>query len=190
MPIPIKRMFATLGVRDLDGARLKFLKHLDKTAQTARDERSQELLAYVSDNRWVADCPDCAGGIAADPTIPEGWCFDCAGVFSITAPGDYEEAEFVLRHRPARNRHWSPLTETVLDLRLENAVNGFITPGSVEVIEANLHKIKMLPQPDLTRVEQLAQATHRLKTGELVSGTEAAELEGGPPRLPTTPGSE
>lgn len=80
------------------------------------------LVATVNHNRWVADCPNCAAGIALDPDAPDfGACFSCRRVYSAVAwPPDRAAIEEALEPRPWKNRNWVP-SETVEDLLDENA---------------------------------------------------------------------
>jgi hypothetical protein len=88
----------------------------------------KKLHAYVSDGRWVAECPECGGGVALWQENPEACCLDCATVYSkIGWPHEREimEAERVLAARPTNQLHWrSHEGETVEDLKIENIVRG------------------------------------------------------------------
>jgi hypothetical protein len=88
----------------------------------------KKLHAYVSDGRWVADCPQCGGGVALWRENPEACCLDCGSVYSkIGWPGEDEvaEAERVLAARPSNQLHWRPHEgDTVEDLKVENLVRG------------------------------------------------------------------
>jgi hypothetical protein len=77
------------------------------------------LTAYVSANRWVADCPNCAAGIAAWAQNPRGCCLGCGLIYTIAFPTGWLEAEKVLLDRAPRYRHWLP-GETVDQLKAEN----------------------------------------------------------------------
>jgi Zn ribbon nucleic-acid-binding protein len=79
------------------------------------------LTAYVSDNRWVANCPECNGGIAAWDENPHGCCLDCGHVYVVKFPKDYKIAEALLLQRPPEHRHWmAHLGEPVANLAAEN----------------------------------------------------------------------
>lgn len=82
--------------------------------------------AYVSDNRWVVDCPRCSGGAAAMPGYPRACCYDCGGIFTVAFPPPRELASGVaaLERRPPGNRHWLPSVESAADLAIENAARG------------------------------------------------------------------
>lgn len=85
---------------------------------------STALVAYVSDGRWVADCPSCNAGIAIHPEWHVAGCFECYTQYQrITVPGQWQDVEVALQPRPLRNQNWLP-HETVSDLRIENAARG------------------------------------------------------------------
>jgi hypothetical protein len=83
------------------------------------------LTAYVSDGRWVADCPDCGAGISVDPEWPLAGCFECFRLFSaLVVPPRWREIEAALEARPKpATRNWLP-RESVADLLVENAAHG------------------------------------------------------------------
>jgi hypothetical protein len=86
-----------------------------------RDQRT--VAAYVNHGRWVADCPECRGGIACWDQLPSGTCPDCGGEYEVKwpAPEVRAAAEAVLLGRAKRwHRNWWPGTETVGWLRTEN----------------------------------------------------------------------
>jgi hypothetical protein len=97
-------------------------------------EDELELVAHVSDSRWVADCP-CGGGIAAWPLHRKGCCLDCGHVFAIKFPPADELPHIVavLEARPdPRTRYFDPRAgEELIDLKAQNAANGivFATPS-------------------------------------------------------------
>lgn len=101
----------------------------------ALEVTGEQTAAYVSDGRWVANCPACNGGIAVWVGMPDGCCYDCGRVWLIVFPAakDVARAEVVLDKRPGGNRHWRPdKGETVDDLKAENAVRGVdFTEGEV-----------------------------------------------------------
>jgi len=79
------------------------------------------VAAYVNHGRWVADCPECGGGVGAWPANLEGACLDCGHVYGVTFPAGCDRAEEILRSRPPQNRHWRPdHGETLTDLATEN----------------------------------------------------------------------
>jgi hypothetical protein len=86
--------------------------------------------AYVSDNRWVADCPEdgCNAGIAAWPGNSTGFCFECGTETSLEFPPDMAAGVAVLELRPPENRHWLLIDgewEAVDDLKAQNLLNGY-----------------------------------------------------------------
>lgn len=83
----------------------------------------ETLDVYVSDNRWVADCPACNGGIACWSENPHGACYDCGRIYRTAFPRNQKQIEAVLLARPARNRHWL-LGETLDMLKAENIEHG------------------------------------------------------------------
>lgn len=97
------------------------------------DATSSTLEAFVSDSRWLADCP-CGGGIASWPEHPHGACLDCGHVYTIRfpAPAELAAAVEVLERRPdPRTRYYDPRAgETVLDLKAENASRAVSFTGS------------------------------------------------------------
>jgi hypothetical protein len=79
--------------------------------------------AYVSADRWVADCPHCSGGIAAWSENPRGACLSCGRIYRIRFPKARRKIETVLAKRRPANRHWL-LGETVDQLAVENLEHG------------------------------------------------------------------
>jgi len=88
-----------------------------KMTPEADDRR---VLAYVSENRWLADCPSCGAGISCWDQNPEACCLGCGRVFVVDWPADKAEAERLLEERAPSARHWLPL-EPVANLEAENA---------------------------------------------------------------------
>lgn len=100
------------------------------------------LQAYVSDNRWVAQCP-CGGGLGVWPEMDKGCCYDCGTVYTISfpSPAVIAEAEAVLDERPEPStRNWRPDAETPADLKAENVTHGFpvtaITEGGQDGLDS------------------------------------------------------
>ena len=78
---------------------------------------------YVSEGRWVGDCPECNGGIACWDQNPHGCCLTCGHMYPIVWHPDTASAAETLEVRPGRNQHWRPhLGETVAILERENAL--------------------------------------------------------------------
>jgi DNA-directed RNA polymerase subunit M/transcription elongation factor TFIIS len=88
--------------------------------------------AYFNHGRWVIDCPNCNGGIRADRDadgnpVPDGGrvtCRDCGHTYKAKFPNGKEQAEQVMAQRPIQNQNWFPDTETLADLKAENALRG------------------------------------------------------------------
>lgn len=118
----------------------------------------QHLTAYVSDGRWVAQCPggpngSCNGGIAAWPEHAYGCCLDCGTVYPIDFPAAHTiaEATEALLARPPENRHWRPDEETPEQLRHENIEHGYTPraePGDwkTELAEKNGISVELVDE--------------------------------------------
>lgn len=93
------------------------------------------VLAYVNHGRWVADCPECGGGILVrivpSERVDRTTCRDCGSEVGIVRPDDEVVAagEDVLSRRRPENRNWDPSRETVADLKAENARYGVSFTG-------------------------------------------------------------
>lgn len=94
--------------------------------------RAVRALARVDHGRWLADCPfdGCRSAQLVSPNDPRFFCPEClnaqvAGAFvAVEWPAEPEKVEALLARRPSpANRNWIP-TETLADLRAENAANG------------------------------------------------------------------
>lgn len=91
------------------------------------EETGETVAAYVSDSRWVADCPRCGAGMAAWPEAPKVCCLDCGSLYAVSFPKPRELAAAltVLEARPDQStRNWRPEDEDVADLKAENALRG------------------------------------------------------------------
>lgn len=124
-------------------------------------EDVREVRAYVSDGRWVADCLNCAGGIAAGPRFSEGACLGCGTVFRLRHPDpeQIQAAVEILAMRPLGSRHWRPWRETADDLARENELHGFIVDedsarGELEIVAAKTR----LPLDTVRRVVAAQEA--------------------------------
>jgi hypothetical protein len=111
-------------------ARTKGFARPDGSRTSELSKSKRKIAAYVSDGRWVADCPVCNGGIAAWPEHDFGCCLDCGTVCPLKFPDPAEIADAVsaLAARPPMNRHWRPELESARDLRHENIRFGY-TPS-------------------------------------------------------------
>jgi len=90
------------------------------------DHTGTVLPAYVNHGRWVANCPNCNGGIFGPPAHGShdqtGACLDCGWVYTLDYPVQAQAIERLLLLRPKPdNRNWLP-GETVADLARENRV--------------------------------------------------------------------
>lgn len=87
----------------------------------------EPVTAYVSDGRWVADCPFDNGGIGCSPDNPSGFDFGCGTIVQVVFPSGATAAENILLARPRmQNRHWLPQRgESVSALRKENLLHGY-----------------------------------------------------------------
>lgn len=85
-----------------------FLRDGDYTPDLLHTRRT--VTAYVNQGRWVADCPECNGGIACWPEHDHGACLDCGRVYKVTFPtaASIAKAEKALSRRPPANRNWRP----------------------------------------------------------------------------------
>lgn len=104
--------------------RARWAEHAAKhRLELVADDRT--VAAYVNYGRWVADCPECNGGIACWDQNPAGCCLDCGHIFTVEFPADADAATRVLakRTRPA-NRNWRPDQQDVDALRRENTLMG------------------------------------------------------------------
>lgn len=79
---------------------------------------------YVAFGKWLLRCV-CGNAPSVDPEWRLACCLECGAVFEqVAVPADYQAIEAVLLLRPAmRNQNWLP-TETLDDLRAENAAHG------------------------------------------------------------------
>jgi hypothetical protein len=94
------------------------------------------LPAYVSDNRWVAQCP-CGGGIGCWTEMSRGCCYDCGTSYLIAFPAAKAcaDAVDVLTARPEpETRNWRPdRGESVADLKVENVKRGLRLYGREKI---------------------------------------------------------
>lgn len=98
-------------------------------------ESGLTLDAYVSDGRWVVQCP-CGNGPSAHPEWKIAVCVECGAIHRVGMPRDHRAAEAVLLARAhPHERHWFPTDETarrhglerretVSSLRRENRARG------------------------------------------------------------------
>lgn len=79
------------------------------------------VVAYVNHGRWVANCPNCNGGIPCFKGEKLGVCPDCRNGYEIQRPDkdEVKEVERLLSKRSTVNRNWFP-HETVEQLKADN----------------------------------------------------------------------
>lgn len=91
--------------------------------------KSEAIFAYVNEDRWIAECPDCHGAQLAAREDRRFMCHVCGNVAvegrwrQVVWPKDASYIEAALARRPIENAHWYP-GETVPDLMRENAAHG------------------------------------------------------------------
>jgi hypothetical protein len=128
----LKKRLEMLGCTDPSQLSGRIEEVLRQSGGKARvSDAPQEVPAYVSEGRWVADCPECNGGIAVDPEDIEATCLDCGLATPISSPAldDQTKADLVLSERPIQARNWFPHRgETVNDLKAENLLRGIPIP--------------------------------------------------------------
>lgn len=87
--------------------------------KAATTDRRRTLRPYVNGGRWVADCPQCRGGILIDPEWPAAGCLECGTWFEIVAiREDWRAVEQAMVARPVLNRN-AYEDETVAELAKE-----------------------------------------------------------------------
>lgn len=119
--IPILDAPAAAGVASLVEYEAKETAYLERQIRLRRIvglvDSMITLPAYVSDNRYVANCIACNGGILLAKNGREGWpCWDCGTVYRIEWPQELAEAEAALRERVPRLRNY--YSETELAVRM------------------------------------------------------------------------
>lgn len=119
-PSPLRDAYQMLGTDNLE-KRWKLVA-MKNGLRLGPDPQERLLFAYVNEARWVADCPNCNGGIAASPRSPIGACLDCGYIYAIAFPDEktISDVEDILGERPAKNRNWYPQRESVEFLAIEN----------------------------------------------------------------------
>jgi len=115
------------------GHRQWYMQTAVATGRTVVDKvapKKESVDAYISEGRWVADCPGCPAGSGAENVTlddPVFMCLSCGNVLiggklrPVRFPEDGErlEIEEQLAKRKIANRHWFP-DESVEKLHLEN----------------------------------------------------------------------
>ncbi len=97
--------------------RLNAKKILDKDPQL----QTTSVRATINDNRWLAECPNCAGSVMmVTPGIQTFVCLgSCGNEYPVVFPDDREAIEELLLRQPRQNRNWSG--ETLEELRTKLA---------------------------------------------------------------------
>jgi len=111
----------------------QFLKFwLKQPLPDATFTKSELAVAYISEGRWVADCPmGCGGAIIVTPSDPVFLCMECgSGWHTVVFPSVSRRRliEKALLKRPLsglipKSRNWLP-GETVGQLNDQNRENG------------------------------------------------------------------
>lgn len=88
-----------------NGLRLRW-----RNGDTHTDLRTSRKLvrAYVSGGKWIADCPNCNGGMAVWSENPRCCCLDCGTIYRVDHATDKERqaAERLLAPRFEADRNW------------------------------------------------------------------------------------
>lgn len=96
-------------------------EHLARRS-VAPHKTGRTVPAYVSDNRWVADC-ECGAGIACWEQMGEACCLLCGAVYDVDWSANTPDAMTLLRARPLQARNWAPHKgDTLRELEEENRV--------------------------------------------------------------------
>lgn len=113
------------GKFDRAGVEEHWAEFLEMRGITPHND-DRELVPYVSKSRWVADCPECGGGVALWDENPRACCLNCGAVYTQIAwqpPTVRAEASRLLAAREHRHRDWFPHKgETTHRLETENLV--------------------------------------------------------------------
>lgn len=92
-----------------------------RNQQVRPDARA--LIPFVSEGRWVADCPSCRAGIPIHPEWAMAACGNCFRSFTAVAvPADWEAIEAALEVRDVAHQNTRP-GETAADLLAETAAH-------------------------------------------------------------------
>jgi hypothetical protein len=176
VPVPIRDQADMLGC-DRDRLLVQ-LWQAEFLARNGLHHRAtgKTVRAYVSVNRWVADC-ECGGGIMVSRWNPECCCLDCGRVYAPEFPADVDAGEKVLLDRPDPDtRHWL-LGEPVAKLEAENDDMMGVGVSHTTPTDAPSH---LLLVPGASEVDDgLADdALHILGTGYVIRrDTEKGESE-------------
>ncbi len=101
-------------------------------------EGGKEVVAHVSDGRWVALCPHCNSGFALLKGHLKACCLKCGLVWEVKWPRSVDGVERELLLRCPINRHFLPQQgDTVASLREENKLHA---GELLAVADTNLRK--------------------------------------------------
>lgn len=91
---------------------------------------TEPLVAHISNDQWVVDCPDCGGADVVFERDPLFWCHDCGNARvggdwrRVVLPGRADEIQEVLSKRSLPQwRNWR-YYETTDDLKAQNLERG------------------------------------------------------------------
>lgn len=96
------------------------------------DPEQRAVVPYINLSRWVADCPNCRGGMACWDANPYTCCLTCATICEVHWQSPFERAAVirVLAGRPVGNRNWDAHKgETLDELKLENVLMTGVAPA-------------------------------------------------------------
>ncbi len=123
----IKDLYSIYGLQTPRAWDLRVSQRLAEYGMSMPRIWPDAVTAYVSDGRWVADCPYDNGGIGVAPDNPSGFDMGCGTMVAVIFPDGWQEAVQVLEARPRpSDAHWFPQRgESIVELRRENAKHGF-----------------------------------------------------------------
>lgn len=122
----IKDAYSIYGIASRRGWEIRVEERLQGFGMSKPRIWPDPVSAYVSDGRWVADCPYDNGGIGVALDNPSGFDMGCGTMVAVVFPDGWQEAIEVLEARPRpTDAHWFPQRgETVSKLREENLRRG------------------------------------------------------------------
>lgn len=135
---------AVLGCADRDG----YVRRYDEFVRLRGHkpaERTEPLVMYVNEGRWVADCTHCRAGVTGEPDWPDVRCLGCGSVHTnVVWPDAFDDIEGELEVRPVANQHWLA-SETVEDLSAQNVERGVRSPLADAVALADAEAVEAKP---------------------------------------------
>jgi hypothetical protein len=101
--------------------------HLARYQRTVPVRDAREVVPYLNHGRWVADCPECLGGMACWDRNPYACCLGdgCGRVFKVLwqLPQLRSEVMRLVAGRPEGHRNWDAHKgETVEELKIQNVL--------------------------------------------------------------------